>query len=140
MVAVFDKLPDVPVMMTVAGPVAAVPLAVNVNVLVTVVGFGLKEAVTPFGRTEVDKVTLPLNPFCGVTLIVLVPPAPWVIVRLVGEVERVKFGVGGAGVVKETLSKVAVAEDVVARIEAEAREKDDALLVQENRSHGHGPR
>ena len=112
-VVVFVKLPDVPVMMTVASPVVAVPLAVNVNVLVLVAGFGLNAAVRPVGRPDADKVTLLLKPFCGVTVIVLMPLAPCVIVRLVGETERVKFGVGGAGVVMATLSKVAVAGDVV---------------------------
>ena len=60
---VFDKLPDVPVMVTVTVPVVAVPLAVSVNVLVLVVLLGLKDAVTPLGRPEADKLTLPVKPF-----------------------------------------------------------------------------
>ena len=36
-------------------------------------GFGLKEAVTPPGKPEAVKMTLPLKPFCGVTVIVLEP-------------------------------------------------------------------
>ena len=32
------------------------------------------------------------------------------------------------------------AEDVVERLEAEAREEDDALLIKEHRNHGHFPR
>ncbi len=32
------------------------------------------------------------------------------------------------------------AEDVVARLEAEAREEDDALKIKENRKNGHVPR
>jgi hypothetical protein len=75
-VAEFDKLPEVPVMVTVAVPVVAVPLAVSVNVLVVVAGFVPKAAVTPLGRPEADKLTLPLKPFCGVTVIVLVPALP----------------------------------------------------------------
>jgi hypothetical protein len=63
MVAVFDKLPDAPVTVTVAVPVAAVLLAVNVNVLVPVVVAGLNDAVTPLGRPDADRPTLPLNPF-----------------------------------------------------------------------------
>jgi hypothetical protein len=31
------------------------------------------------------------------------------------------------------------AEDVVARLETEAREEDDAALIKENHSHGHVP-
>jgi hypothetical protein len=111
-VAVLVKLPEVPVTVTVAVPVVAVLLAVRVKVLVVVVLVvlvGLKEAVTPFGRPEADKLTLPLKPFCGVTVIVLVPLAPCVSVKLLGEVESAKLGAGGAGVMTETLSKVAVA-------------------------------
>jgi hypothetical protein len=87
MVVEFVKLPEVPVMITVTVPVAAVPLAVSVNVLVLVVLVGLKEAVTPLGRPEADKLTLPLKPFCGVTVMVLAPLAPWVSVKLLGEAE-----------------------------------------------------
>jgi hypothetical protein len=75
-------------MVTVAVPVVAVPLAVNVNVLVAVAGFGLNNAVTPLGRPDADKVTVPLKPFCGVTVIVLVPLAPCEMLRVVGEAER----------------------------------------------------
>jgi hypothetical protein len=88
-VAVFVKLPDVPVMVTVTVPVVAVPLAVSVKVLVLVVLPGLKEAVTPLGKPEADKLTLPLNPFCGVTVIVLPPLAPCAIVTLLGDAESV---------------------------------------------------
>ena len=88
-VVVFAKLPEMPVMVTVTVPVAAVLLAVSVNVLVPVVLVGLNEAVTPLGRPEADKLTLPLKPFCGVTVMVLVPLAPWVIVKLLGDAESV---------------------------------------------------
>ena len=70
------RVPDVPVTVTVAGPVVAVLLAVNVSVLLPVAGLGLNAAVTPFGSVDVLKLTLPLNPFCGVMLIVPVPLAP----------------------------------------------------------------
>jgi len=62
-VLVCVKLPEVPVMVTVAEPVVAVPLAVSVRVLEVVPGFGLKPAVTPVGNPEADMVTLPVNPF-----------------------------------------------------------------------------
>ena len=87
-VVAFDKLPEVPVMVTVAAPVVAVLLAVSVRVLVVVAGFVLNDAVTPLGRPEADKVTLPLKPFCGVTVIVFVPAVPCVIVKLLGDAER----------------------------------------------------
>ena len=84
-----DKLLEEPVTVTVAVPVAAVGLAVKVNILVPVVLPGLNDAVTPLGRPEADKLTLPLKPFTGVTVIVLVPPAPCNMVRLFGDAERV---------------------------------------------------
>ena len=88
-VVVFVRVPEVPVMVTVTVPVAAVLFAVNLNVLVVVVGLGLKAAVTPLGSVEGDRVTLPVKPFCGETVIVLEPVLPWVTVRLFGEAERV---------------------------------------------------
>jgi hypothetical protein len=84
----FDKLPEVPVMVTVAAPVVAVLLAVSVRVLVVVAGFVLNDAVTPLGNPDADKVTLPLKPFCGVTVSVLAPFVPCVIVKLLGDAER----------------------------------------------------
>jgi hypothetical protein len=57
------RLPDVPVIVTVKVPVIAATLALSVNVLAPVVGFGLNDAVTPLGNPEADKLTFPLNPF-----------------------------------------------------------------------------
>lgn len=75
-VVVAVSVPDVPVTVIVAGPVVAVLLAVNVNVLLPLAGLGLNDAVTPFGSVDVMNVTLPLKPFCGVMLIALVPLVP----------------------------------------------------------------
>jgi hypothetical protein len=61
-VVAFDKLPDVPVIVTEAVPVAALLLAVRVKALVLGVLLGLKDAVTPLGRPDADKLTLPLKP------------------------------------------------------------------------------
>jgi hypothetical protein len=87
------RLPEVPVMVTVAVPVVAVALAVSVSTLVEVVGFVLNVAVTPLGKPDAARVTLPVNPFKSFTVIVLVPLLPWVMVRLLGESESVKLGV-----------------------------------------------
>jgi hypothetical protein len=70
-------------------------LAVNVSVLVLVAGFGVNDGVTPLGRPDAARFTLPVNPFVGATVIVLVPLAPAATVGgLVAE--RLKFGVGAA--------------------------------------------
>jgi hypothetical protein len=87
------RLPEVPVMVTVAVPVVAELLAVRVSTLVPVVGFAPNDAVTPLGRPDAASVTLPVNPPTSVTVIVLVPLLPWVIERLLGESESVKLGV-----------------------------------------------
>jgi hypothetical protein len=72
MVVLCVKLPDVPVIVTVAAPVDAVALAVKVSMEVLVAGFTLNAAVTPLGRPEAERVTLPLNPFEGLIVIMLV--------------------------------------------------------------------
>jgi hypothetical protein len=87
-VVVFDKMPDVPVTVTVAVPIAVVLLAVSVNVLALAELVGLNDAVTPLGRPDAEKLTLPLKPLCGLTVMVLAPLAPWVIVKLFGDAER----------------------------------------------------
>lgn len=75
-VVVCVKLPDVPVTVTLTVPVAAVLLTVNVSALVFVAGFGLNAAVTPLGKPEADRLTLPVNPFDGVMAMVLEPLLP----------------------------------------------------------------
>ena len=96
---VFVRAPEVPVIVTVAVPVAAELFAVSVNVLEDVAGLGLNEAVTPLGRPEAVKLTLPVKPFCGMTVIVLVPLAPVAMLRTPGDAERAKFA-GAAETVK----------------------------------------
>ena len=73
---VFVKLPDTPLMVNETVPVVADALAAKVNKLVEVAGFGLNPAVTPVGRPEALNVTLPLKPFNGFTVMVLVPLLP----------------------------------------------------------------
>lgn len=84
-------------MVTVAVPVVALELAARVSTLLEVVGLVPKLAVTPDGNPEADKVTLPVKPPEGVTVMVLVPLLPWVTLRLLGEAESEKFGVAVAG-------------------------------------------
>ena len=83
---------------TVDVPVAAVALAVSVRALVAVAEAGLKDAVTPLGKPDADKLTLPLKLFRGATVIVLEPLDPWTTIRLPGDAERLKSGAAAAGV------------------------------------------
>ena len=67
MVVLVLKLPEVPVMVTgtessVLLTKAAVLLAIRVSRLLPVVGFALQYAVTPVGRPETDRFTVPMNP------------------------------------------------------------------------------
>jgi hypothetical protein len=91
-VAVCVRLPELPVTVTVKAPAVAALLAARVSVLVPVVLAGLKDAVTPLGTPEADKLTLPANPFTGPTVMVLDPLDPWMKLRLFGEALRVKSG------------------------------------------------
>lgn len=101
-VVVCTKLPDVPVMVTVAGPVVALPLAVNVTTLVVVAGFVPNTAVTPVGKPVAASVTLPLKPAVPAIVIVLVLLAPpWEMLTLDGLADRLKFG--GALTVSDTV-------------------------------------
>jgi hypothetical protein len=72
------------VIVTVAVPVLAAALAVNVSVLVDVAGFGVKDAVTPLGRPDAARLTLPLNPFAGLIVTVLVPLFPCTTLTVLG--------------------------------------------------------
>jgi hypothetical protein len=91
-VVVALKLPEVPVIVTVALPFFAVLLAVSVSVLEEVAGFGLKTAVTPFGSPEAARVTLPEKPLAGVMTTVLLPLAPpSEMVTVLGAVARLKL-------------------------------------------------
>lgn len=86
-----DRLPDEPVIVTVDVPVVAALLAVSVNVLVPVALVGLNEAVTPEGKPDADKLTVPLKPLSALTVMVLVPLAACTMVKLFGDAESVKF-------------------------------------------------
>ena len=97
-VVVCVKLPETPVIVTVAVPIVAVPLAVNVKTLVAVAGFVPNAAVTPVGKPDAVSVTLPVKLSVGMIVIVLVPPVPpCAIVTLLGAADKLKFGVVDAG-------------------------------------------
>ena len=91
-VVVCVKLPDVPVIVTVLVAAPAEGLTVSVSALVEVVGFGVNPAVTPLGRPEAAKLTLPVKPLAGTTAIVLVPLLPGGMLSLLGVAVRLKSG------------------------------------------------
>lgn len=70
------KAPDVPVIVTVELPGLALAPTESVKVLLLVVLAGLNDAVTPLGKPDAVKLTLPAKPFCGTTAIKLVPLLP----------------------------------------------------------------
>jgi hypothetical protein len=63
-------------MVTVPVEAGAVLLAVRVRTLVPDVGFVPHVAVTPVGKPEAARLTLPVNPYSGVTVTVDVVEPP----------------------------------------------------------------
>ena len=103
--------PEEPVTVTVAVPEVAVLLALKVTELLPVVLDGLNTAVTPLGRPETPRATMPLKPFCPATLILLLPLPARGTVRALGEDKRLKLGtttVNAMVVVPLKLSEVPV--------------------------------
>ena len=70
------KLPELPLIVTVAVPVVAVLFAIRVSTLPPVVGLVANDAVTPLGKPDAVRVTLPVNPYWPVTVMVGFPEAP----------------------------------------------------------------
>jgi len=88
--------PEVPVTVTVDVPAVAVLLAVNVSTLLPVVGLVPNAAVTPLGKPDAARVTLPVNPPTSVTAIVSVALLPWVNAKVEAEGASVKLPDGAA--------------------------------------------
>lgn len=91
MVVVAVSEPDVPVIVTVEVPAVTEPPAVKVTTLVEAVGLVAKLEVTPVGRPEAARVTLPVKPFMSVTMTVSVPLVPWTIDNVEAEGASVKL-------------------------------------------------
>jgi hypothetical protein len=92
-VVVGARLPEVPVTVIDADPVAAELLIVKFIVLCEVVLAGVNVAVTPFGRLEVVKLTLPEKPCAGTTLTAIEPLAACCRITVLGDDKSVKLGV-----------------------------------------------
>jgi len=84
------RVPEEPVTVTVKVPVAAALLADRVSRLVVLAGFVLKRALTPLGKPEAVKFTLPLNPLTGLIVMVVKPDAPWRKVKAPGDVDSLQ--------------------------------------------------
>jgi hypothetical protein len=63
-------------MVTLTVPGAALFVLVRVRVLVLLVLEGLKDAVTPLGKFDAERATLPEKPFVCVTVMVTAPLVP----------------------------------------------------------------
>jgi hypothetical protein len=87
-------VPEVPVIVMVFVPVAAVELALRVSTLVPLVGFVPNDPVTPVGSPATARFTLPVNPPTSVTVMVSVALPPCATDRLVGEADSVKPALG----------------------------------------------
>ena len=92
-VVVAVKVPEVPVMVMLLVPVAAVVVALKVSVLDPVVGFVPKTAVTPAGNPETASFTVPVNPYNGATATAAVEERPVPRFKLPGAEESEKLGV-----------------------------------------------
>jgi len=81
----------VPITVTLAEPIAAVPEAVKVRLLPEVALLGLKTAVTPEGKPDAVRLTLPLKPFCGAMVTAVPPLLPCTTFTVLGDAESEKF-------------------------------------------------
>jgi hypothetical protein len=75
-------------MVSVAGPVDAELPALSVKVLVLAVLAWLKDAVAPLGRPEAARLTLPVKPAVGLTVIVVGTLLPCATLKVLGAVAR----------------------------------------------------
>jgi hypothetical protein len=83
--------PDVPVMVTVELPVAAVGLTASVSVLLVVAEGAENVAVTPAGNPLTERFTLLAKPLIGTMLIVDLPEAPGTAKNLLGAADSEKL-------------------------------------------------
>jgi hypothetical protein len=90
--ALLVSAPETPLIEMGKLPAVAVLLAVKVTRLVPAVLGGANAAVTPLGRPDADSVTLPLNPFCALTVTIPAAVAPRGSARVAGRRDSVKFG------------------------------------------------
>jgi hypothetical protein len=126
------KLPEVPVTMIVAGPTVALELAVTVKTLEFAI-IVLKDAVVPAGRPDADRLTVPLKPFCGAMVMVVVPLVPCTMFKPLDEASVKLGGAETVTVITVFLVKVPEVPVIVAvndaRVAALVAEKVRVLAV-----------
>jgi hypothetical protein len=128
------RLPEVPLTVNCVALSAVELAAVRVSVLLAVVLGGLNDAVTPVGKPDAVKTTVPPKPPTGLTVIAAVPTPPAATLTLEGEDPRLNPGAGVTvklrGVVAETLPDFAVIVAVSVVIVAETLAVSVSLLVE----------
>src|SRR5215467_101542 len=82
-------------------PLGALRVVANLSVLAPVAGLGLNDAVVPLRMPDAVSVTLPLKPFMGEMVMLVLPLPPRAMLRVFGEAERPKSG--APVTVRETL-------------------------------------
>lgn len=92
-IAVLPEIfPELPLTVIVYFPDTKLGVAVSVNELVVFVLAGLNAALMPAGRFEAERFTLPLKPFCPLTVMVLVAFAPGISDTLPADATRFMAG------------------------------------------------
>ena len=81
------KDPEVPATLIRYDPRTAELPTVRISVLLAEVGLLPQDAVTPLGKPDTASSTLPVNPLRSLTVMVVVPELPGVMVRLVEDAE-----------------------------------------------------
>jgi hypothetical protein len=105
------KVPELPVMVTGAGPTAVAPLAAfSVSTCTPGLAPLVKLAVTPLGSPDTESATVPRNPPRSVTVIVPVVLPPWATDKAVGEADS--RNPGGELTVRATVVLVFSAPEV----------------------------
>ena len=64
----------------------------SVNTVELLALYGTNKAVTPVGKPMTAKVTLPVNPFAGITVTVELPVPPGAMLKLPGDAVNAKLG------------------------------------------------
>jgi len=104
-------------MVTVDDPAAAEPVVDSVKTQLVGEVPALKEPLTPVGRPVIVNVTVLAKLFCGFKVKMLVPAAPWAMLRVDGDAESAN--VGGAVMVRAIVVLLVSVPDVPVMVTVE---------------------